>query len=118
MDFLIKNGQVYDPETHQLIRKNMALVNGKIEYPGEGRDESGYRQVIDARDCLVTPGLIDYHTHYFFRGSENGVNGDAASFCMGITTAVDGGTVPGQRDGHVIGADPELPPGGFGRAVQ
>lgn len=92
MDFLIKNGQVYDPETHQLIRKNMALVNGKIEYPGEGRDESGYRQVIDARDCLVTPGLIDYHTHYFFRGSENGVNGDAASFCMGITTAVDGGT--------------------------
>jgi dihydroorotase len=48
--------------------------------------------VIHAQGCYVTPGFIDYHVHYFNRGSDNGVNADVASFPCGVTTAVDGGT--------------------------
>ncbi|MBO4289782.1 MAG: hydrolase, partial [Lachnospiraceae bacterium] len=89
MDFLIKNGTLYHPAEHTLRRGDIALHGGRIAAPEAGR---AYRQVIDAEGCLVLPGLIDYHVHYFLNGTENGVGADAASFCNGITTAVDGGS--------------------------
>lgn len=89
MNFLIQNGMIYDPVSHRLKKGDVALADGRIAAPEDG---AGYRQVIDAEGCLVMPGLIDYHVHYFLNGTENGVNPDAASFCNGITTAVDGGS--------------------------
>ena len=89
MDFLIQNASIFDPASRTTRKGNIAIENGKIAAPKEGKT---YRQVIDAEGCIVTPGLIDYHTHYYLHGSENGVNPDASSFCCGITTVVDGGT--------------------------
>lgn len=89
MDFLIKNGAVYDPVRQQMENRDIALVDGKIARPDPNKV---YRQVIDAQGCVVAPGLIDYHVHYFNHGTENGVNPDANAFCCGITTAVDGGS--------------------------
>ena len=89
MDFLIQNGNIFDPSAGRTIQGDIAIVDSKISRPQEGKT---YRQVIDAEGCIVAPGLIDYHVHYFLHGSENGVNPDASSFCCGITTGVDGGT--------------------------
>ena len=89
MDFLIKNGTLYNPAKHEFSHGDIALREGKIAPPEPDR---AYRQTIDAEGCIVLPGLIDYHVHYFLNGTENGVQPDAASFCNGITTAVDGGT--------------------------
>ena len=89
MDFLIKNGTLYNPEKHEFSRGDIALKDGKIAAP---EAERAYRQVIDAEGCIVLPGLIDYHVHYYLNATENGVQPDAASFCNGITTAVDGGS--------------------------
>ena len=89
MDFLIKNGTVYDPIRHTKEKRDLAIADGRITAP---KKDHIYRQTIDAAGCIVTAGLIDYHVHYMLRGSDNGVNGDASSFCNGITTAVDGGT--------------------------
>ncbi len=89
MDFLIKNGTVYDPAQHQVRKGDIALIEGKIAEPLEGHS---YRQVIDAEGCIVTTGLIDYHVHYMRGASEGGVQADTVSFCSGVTTAVDGGT--------------------------
>lgn len=89
MDFLIKNGTVYDPVCQRLEKRDIALVDGMIARPDPNQT---YRQVIDAEGCVVSPGLIDYHVHYFNHGTENGVNPDANAFCCGITTAVDGGS--------------------------
>ncbi len=89
MDFLIKNGTVYDPALGRMEQRDLALADGKIARPDPGRT---YRQIVDAKGCIVTTGLIDYHVHYFYRGTENGVNPDANAFCSGITTAVDGGS--------------------------
>ena len=89
MDFLIKNGSIFDPAEGKFTEGSIAIVNRHISRHEEGRT---YRQVIDASGCLVLPGLIDYHVHHYLHGSENGVNPDAGSFCCGITTAVDGGT--------------------------
>ena len=89
MDFLIKNGLIYDPFSHKARQGDIALVEGKISAP---LSNHSYRQVIDATDCIVTTGLIDYHVHYMRGASEGGVQADAVSFCSGVTTAVDGGT--------------------------
>jgi len=48
--------------------------------------------VINANGCLVLPGLIDFHTHLFYQGSQHGVPADAALLPLGIKTAIDGGT--------------------------
>lgn len=68
--FLIKNGTVYHPERHGFCRENIAVEDDKLATVTEGREYT----VIDAEGCIVTPGLIDYHVHYFNRGTENGVN--------------------------------------------
>ena len=91
MNFLIKNGTFLDTETGTWIHSNLAIIGGKIAETPLPHKSKNYR-IIDAKDCLITPGLIDYHTHYYEGGSENGVNPDATSFCTGITTAVDAGT--------------------------
>ena len=89
MDFLIKNGTIYDPAQHKTWKGDIALVDGKLAAPSENHQ---YRQVIDAEGCIVTSGLIDYHVHYIRGASEGGVQADVVSFCSGITTVVDGGT--------------------------
>ncbi len=61
------------------------------------RDVSGY---------IVSPGLIDLHTHVYWGGTSLGI--DAEEFCRlsGVTTAVDTGSAgPGNFAGfrkHVI----------------
>jgi dihydroorotase len=62
----------------------------------------GDRQVIDAVGLLVTPGLVDVHTHLFPGVSHYGVEPDAHCLGRGVTTAVDAGssgaqTFPGLR---------------------
>lgn len=86
--FSIRNGKCYDPMIHKWIMSDLLIEDGKIVDMLSGEPD----HIIDASGCIVMPGLIDYHVHYYRGASENGVNADASSFCCGITTAVDGGT--------------------------
>lgn len=102
--FLIKNGEIYDPEIQKWEKRDLVVKEGKIVSGAVLDKESGGLnglgagnapdscQVIDATGCMVTTGWIDYHVHYFNHGTENGINPDAASFPCGVTTAVDGGS--------------------------
>ena len=89
MNFLIKNGMLYDPAVGKMRRGDLALIDGVIQSPMEGQV---YRSVIQAENCIVCPGLIDFHVHFFNGGIEGGVNPDVSSFCCGVTTAVDAGS--------------------------
>ena len=79
-------------------RQGRAIGSGLKADPGtDVRDVSGY---------IVTPGLIDLHTHVYWGGTSLGI--DAEEFCRtsGVTTAVDTGSAgPGNFAGfrkHVI----------------
>ena len=43
----------------------MAVTNGLISHIGKGGDEPHADVVIDATDCLVTPGLVNTHHHLY-----------------------------------------------------
>ena len=48
--------------------------------------------MIEAKDLLVTPGLIDLHLHVFWGVTDVGIEADLACVHRGVTTAVDAGS--------------------------
>ena len=72
---LIENGEVYAPR--RLGRRTLLLVDGRIGLVGEV-DRAAVRalgldhEIIEADDCVVTPGLIDPHEHLLGGSGESG----------------------------------------------
>ncbi len=62
MRILIKGGRVIDPANHLDGAADVLIENGRIAEIGHGLAARG-AQVIDARDCIVCPGLVDMHVH-------------------------------------------------------
>ena len=88
-DLLIKNGFVIDPEGTCEKVSPIAVSNGHIVAFEDGIEA---KTVIDAQDCIVTPGLIDFHAHIFERGTDSGINPDLAMLPLGVTTVIDVGS--------------------------
>ena len=90
-DILITNGTIIDPARDLCGPGQAAIHNGRfIDVPeGLGVDAE---TVFDATDCLVVPGLIDFHCHFYFRSTFTGLNPDLAFLPQGVTTAVDQGS--------------------------
>jgi len=96
-DLLIKGGRVIDPAQNIDGLMDVAVSGGKIAnvMPNIPLPEAG--NVIDATDKIVTPGLIDLHTHVYDGFLNNGANPDVVGVNQGVTTVVDGGSA-----GHAI----------------
>lgn len=61
-DTLIKNGLLVDGTGASARHGNVAITGGEIR--GVGDVDGAAKQIIDASDCVVSPGFIDPHTHY------------------------------------------------------
>lgn len=86
--FLIRGGNVYDPETGTWSVRDLAVQGGVIV-----TDLTTDNVLpIDASGCMVTTGWIDSHVHYYAHSNEPGISPDAVSFPSGITTVVDAGS--------------------------
>ena len=74
MTVLIKNGRVIDPTNDLDEPKDLFIDKGKIkalESPGKINIGTGEKpSIIDAKDCVVCPGLIDMHVHFREPGFE------------------------------------------------
>src|SRR6188474_1885060 len=88
-DYLLKNGQVFDPANSRNGRFDIAIVGNKIAKVAPDLPASHARTVIDASQYRVTPGLIDIHTHFDSQGASLNLNPEHNSLRYGVTTAVD-----------------------------
>jgi len=74
MTLVIKNGRVIDPANSLDEPKDLLIDKGRIkalESPGSISFDAGEKpSVIDAKGCVVCPGLIDMHVHFREPGFE------------------------------------------------
>src|ERR1700674_107655 len=105
-DLLLRGGRVIDPSQQLDAVIDVAFAHGKVARIGPGLQADGASDVRDVSGAIVTPGLIDLHTHVYWGGTSLGI--DAEDFCRrsGVTTAIDTGSAgPGNFAGfrkHVI----------------
>ena len=91
-DLLIAGGRVIDPGQSLSAVRDVAVLHGRIARIDENIPRAQARQVFDASGTIVTPGLIDLHSHVYEHGTPLGVNSDLVGNQSGVTTIVDGGT--------------------------
>ncbi len=91
-DLLITGGRVIDPSQKLSAERDVAIAGGRIARIAANIPPSQARQVYDAKGKIVTPGLIDIHTHVYKYGINLNVDSDAVGFQSGVTTLVDAGS--------------------------
>ena len=90
-DLVIQNGRVIDPGAGIDGYFDVAFRDGKVAAVGPKIDP-GDAQTIDARDKLVTPGLVDAHVHVYEGVSHYGIPPDPTCLAHGATTVLDAGS--------------------------
>jgi len=99
-DMVIKGGQVIDPKNNINAVMDIAIKDGKIVAVANNINTKEAKQVVDAANKLVVPGLIDIHAHVFYglhtdqylMDGTTAVVPDGFSFRTGVTTMVDAGS--------------------------
>ncbi len=91
-DLLIRGGTVIDPSQSIHALNDVAVEAGKIARVAPGIPVEEAVRVIDVPGKLVTPGLIDLHTHVYDGVNGNGVRADLGGVNAGVTTMVDAGS--------------------------
>ena len=106
-DLVLKGGRVIDPSQGIDKVTDIAFAGGKVAAIGDGLSGKDTR---DVKDKIVSPGLIDLHTHVYWGGTSLGVEAELVARSGGVTTFIDAGSAgPGNFHGfrrHVIETSP------------
>jgi dihydroorotase len=102
IDLLLKGGHVIDPANGLDADLDVGIAGNVIARVGPNLPAGESTRVVDVSGYLVTPGIIDIHTHvYTFppraESYVEGMHADAHLPASGVTTTVDAGTA-GWRD--------------------
>jgi dihydroorotase len=90
-DLVIRNGRLIDPAAGLDGRFDVAFQAGRVAAVAPALDGPALED-LDARDCIVAPGLIDLHVHIYAGVSHYGIAPDPTCLARGVTTAVDAGS--------------------------
>lgn len=94
MDLIIKNGRVIDPSQKNTLDTvaNVLVKDGKIlDVLPVGKPLPFCDSIVDAKDCIVSPGFIDMHVHLRDPGQthkEDLVSGTKAAAAGGFTSVL------------------------------
>lgn len=91
-DVLVRGGRLIDPSRGVDAVVDVGVAGGRVAAIGAGLPADGAARIVEADGCLVTPGLIDLHSHVYWGGTSLGVNADRLAAPSGTTTYVDAGS--------------------------
>lgn len=104
---ILAGGHVIDPANGIDGPADLAIKDGRILAVGTDFPKNRAKTVLDAAGLIVTPGLVDIHTHLFTStcipdswAGDLSVSPDAFSFRTGVTTMVDAGSAGWKNFGH------------------
>src|SRR5579862_210295 len=99
---LVRAGRVIDPASGFDQVADVLIQNGEFvavgdrapsaEVDGAAAADGAGVQTIDATGCIVTPGLIDIHTHVYPGLGDFCLHPDRVGVETGVTTVIDAGT--------------------------
>ena len=90
-DLVVKGGEVLDPSQSLRARRDVGIRYGVVEALEADIPADRALRVLDASGKLVTPGLVDLHTHVYPYGSAIGIPADELVAHQGTTTCVSAG---------------------------
>jgi len=91
-DTIIAGGRVVDPGAGLVGDLDVAISGGNVVAVAAGLDRSRANAVIDASGQIVTPGLVDLHTHVYWGVTYWGIEPDPVAARTGVTTWLDVGS--------------------------
>ena len=110
-NLILRGGRVIDPSQNIDRVTDVRFTGGKVAAIGDNLSGGANTEVRDVGGKIVTPGLIDLHTHVYWGGTSIGVDAVALARTSATATFVDAGTAgPGNFPGfrkHVI--EPAMP---------
>jgi dihydroorotase len=90
-DVIIRGGRLIDPSENVDGVRDVAFRNGRVAQIAEHIAEPAI-ETFDAAGCIVSPGLIDMHTHVYWGGTSMGVEVEPLMRSGGTTTLIDAGS--------------------------
>ena len=101
-DLILRGGRVIDPSQKLDTINDVAFSQGKVARIGPGLKGDADTDVRDVSGAIVTPGLIDLHTHVYNLATSLGVNADKIAEQSGVGVFVDAGSAgAGNFDGFL-----------------
>lgn len=94
-DYVIRGGRVIDPANGVDDIFDVAIRGGVIAAVGPDLAAQADRpeeRVYDATGEVITPGLVDLHTHVYEHATPLGIDGDTFCLRRGTTTVIDAGS--------------------------
>lgn len=91
-DVVVAGGHVLDPAARIEGDYDIGISDGRITAIEPALDRAPATRVIDARDQIVTPGLVDLHAHVYWGATYWGIEADPVAARSGVTTWLDVGS--------------------------